>query len=379
MRVWFPPLSEGQAGMGGMNHADECLKNCGKPCKTVLEQAGHRWLNRTVSLKTRDQKNYKRPICGFGRCPTRYAKFATRGKETMKLLILMLMALAAVSLTSCKPAPVTGQIYIASTSGIATPIQNVQILLIASKEADDFLSGKTLESQKQAGLLTAQIEQLKTERDAAEAVYEQITASNSVYFASQSFTNDPRYVTLADEASKKNQAMQTLTNAIAALKSKYGEMPPIRIGHYTQEQLNAFAAETEDAQRIKSLWDRTSQIGNEFESLARKIQNEKNTNTVTAKQKVDAIDDKIKAANDSLASLKTPNFYLGDFLPKPMETSLTDDKGNFVINQPRSHAKVFAKIYFEDSKSSYYWLVDLPTTGEKLNLSDGNAFKGVSP
>jgi len=297
----------------------------------------------------------------------------------MKLLILILMALAAVSLTSCKPTPVTGQIFIASSSGIATPIQNVQILLIASKEADDFLSGKKLESQKQTSLLTAQIEQLNIGRNAAEAVHEKITVSNSAYFANQSFTNDFRYVTLADESNKKNQTMQALTNAIASLKSKYGELPQIRIGHYTQEQLNAFAAETEDAQRIKSLRERTRQIENELESLARKIQNEKNTNAAIAKQKVDDIDDKIKAANDSLASFKTPYFYLGDFLPKPMEMSLTDDKGNFVINQPKPQAKIFAKIYLEDSKSSYYWLVDLPTKGEKLNLSDGNAFKGVLP
>jgi hypothetical protein len=287
--------------------------------------------------------------------------------------------LAAVSLTSCKPTPVTGQIFIASSSGIATPIQNVQILLIASKEADDFLSGKKLESQKQTSLLTAQIEQLNIGRNAAEAVHEKITVSNSAYFANQSFTNDFRYVTLADESNKKNQTMQALTNAIASLKSKYGELPQIRIGHYTQEQLNAFAAETEDAQRIKSLRERTRQIENELESLARKIQNEKNTNAAIAKQKVDDIDDKIKAANDSLASFKTPYFYLGDFLPKPMEMSLTDDKGNFVINQPKPQAKIFAKIYLEDSKSSYYWLVDLPTKGEKLNLSDGNAFKGVLP
>ena len=291
----------------------------------------------------------------------------------------MLMALAAVSLTSCKPTPVTGQIFIASSSGIATPIQNVQILLIASKEADDFLSGKKLESQKQTSLLTAQIEQLNIGRNAAEAVHEKITVSNSAYFANQSFTNDSRYVTLADESNKKNQTMQALTNAIASLKSKYGELPQIRIGHYTQEQLNAFAAETEDAQRIKSLRERTRQIENELESLARKIQNEKNTNAATAKQKVDDIDGEIKAANDSLASFKTPYFYLGDFLPKPMEMSLTDDKGNFVINQPKPQAKIFAKIYLEDSKSSYYWLVDLPTKGEKLNLSDGNAFKGVLP
>ncbi len=297
----------------------------------------------------------------------------------MKLLILILMALAAVFLTSCKPAPVTGQIFIASSSGIATPMQNVQILLIDSKEADDFLSGKKLESQKQTSLLTAQIEQLNIERSAAEAVHEKITASNSAYFANRSFTNDSRYITLANESNKRIQTIQTLTNAIASLKSKYGELPQISIKHYTQEQLNAFAVETEDAQKIKSLRERTRQIGNELESLVRKIQDEKNTNAVIVKQKVDDIDNKIKAANDSLASLKMPYFYLGDFLPKPMEMSLTDDKGNFVINQPKPHAKIFAKINLEDSKSSYYWLVDLPTKGEKLNLSDGNAFKGLLP
>ena len=297
----------------------------------------------------------------------------------MKLLFLILVALAAVSLTSCKPTPITGQIFIASSSGIAKPIQNVQILLIDSKEADNFLSGKKMESQKQTSLLAAQIEQLKTERDAAEAVYEKITVSNSVYFASQSFTNDPRYVTLADESNKKAQTMRTLANAITSLKSKYGEPPQIGIGHYTQEQLNAFAAETEETQRIKSLRERTRQITNELESLARKIQNEKNTNAATAKQKIDDINNKIKAANDSLASLKTPNYYLGDFSPKPIEMSLTDDKGNFVVNQPKPHTKIFAKINLEDSKSSYYWLVDLPAQGEKLSLSDGNALKGPPP
>jgi hypothetical protein len=33
----------------------------------------------------------------------------------------------------------------------------------------------------------------------------------------------------------------------------------------------------------------------------------------------------------------------------------------------------------EDPKSSYYWLLDLPAKGEKMNLSDANAFKGMLP
>jgi archaellum component FlaC len=305
--------------------------------------------------------------------------FAIRGKETMKLFILILLAVAAVSLTSCKPAPVTGQIFIASSSGIATPIQNVQVLLIDAKEADDFLSGKKMESQKQTSQLNAEIEQWKSAREAAAAVYEKTSASNAVYLASRAFTNDSRYVKLAEELKQRIQTMQALTNAITALKSKYGEQSQIRIGDYTQEQLNAFATETDDAQRIKSLGERTRQIENELESLTRKIENERSADAAAAKQKVNGIDDKIKTANDAVASYTSADFCLSNFSPKALEMSLTDDKGNFVINQPKSHAKIFAKVKLADSKSSYYWLVDLPADGVSLNLSDGNAFKGLAP
>jgi hypothetical protein len=68
--------------------------------------------------------------------------------------------------------------------------------------------------------------------------------------------------------------------------------------------------------------------------------------------------------------------YFGDFSPKQNETIVTDAEGNFIIQNPKAGAKVFAKAQRQtlDSVEKYFWLVDIPATGGKFILSNNNMF-----
>jgi hypothetical protein len=78
----------------------------------------------------------------------------------------------------------------------------------------------------------------------------------------------------------------------------------------------------------------------------------------------------------ALKSFPTANDYFAGFFPSPIEASMTDAEGNFTIERPKQPAKVFAKAQRQTSGSSedYFWLVDLPATGDKLVLSNNNMF-----
>jgi hypothetical protein len=90
--------------------------------------------------------------------------------------------------------------------------------------------------------------------------------------------------------------------------------------------------------------------------------------------KVERTKENLQAATANLAAFQTPYFYLADFSPAALGISLADSGGNFSIQNPKNGVKVFAKLKLEDSKSGYFWLVDLPTKGQKLILSNGNLF-----
>lgn len=310
-----------------------------------------------------------------GATGSRLLPFRSARKVKMKWLTLVFAIACSALLCSCKPPPISGQLFVTDGSGIAKSLSGVEILLVDAKEADDFVNVKKEEAQKQIGALKEQIDQLKIQGDAAQAEYEKVKATNADYIASESYTNDARFVALENESSNELQKMQTFVNTIVTLRSKYGAPPPFMTSRYSQQQIDAFSAQKQDAQTVQTLRQQIIRVGSELGSLAQKIKNEKELQNSDEKGKVASIEVKIKQANNSLASFQKARFYFGGFSPKAIEISLTDGSGNFTINQPRPGTKIFAMIKSDDLKSEYFWLVDLPDKNQKLILSDANSFK----
>ena len=101
----------------------------------------------------------------------------------------------------------------------------VQILLVDEKEAIDFVNRKNAEAKQKFSKTQLEVEKLKAELAAEQAEYDRKKATNDAYIASQSYTNDPRYIALLNESDNIIKTNQTLVNAVNYLRSKYGEPP----------------------------------------------------------------------------------------------------------------------------------------------------------
>lgn len=101
------------------------------------------------------------------------------------------------------------------------------------------------------------------------------------------------------------------------------------------------------------------------------------TRTGTTETELARAREKLNAAALALSNFPTAKDYFEGFLPAPIETAMTDAEGGFTIERPKQAAKVFAKAQKREQTSveNYFWLVDLPTTGKKLILSNKNMFR----
>ena len=298
----------------------------------------------------------------------------TPNEKKINLIILMLAIISATLLSSCKPKPITGQVFIVDPSGVGSPLDGIQIILVDGKEANEFLKKKKTESDQQCSQTKAEIDKSQAELKIEQAEYDEKKATNDAYIASQSYTNDPRYIAILKVSDDTIKTAQTLANAVTYLRSKYGEPPEIFVTQYTKEQRDGWAAQKEDIRRIESIRHDAVRTDNELDSFPQKVKNEKAWENSAAMQKVELTKENLQIATANLAAFQTPFFYLADFSPTSLEMSLADLSGNFTIHNPKKGSKVFAKLKLEDSKSGYFWLVDLPPEGQKLILSNGNLF-----
>ena len=103
---------------------------------------------------------------------------------------------------------------------------------------------------------------------------------------------------------------------------------------------------------------------------------ESQTQTAATKAELAPAQAKFNAAATALKHFPTANDYFAGFFPSPIETTVTDAEGAFTIDRPKQTAKVFAKAQRQtsDSVENYFWLIDLPATGDKLTLSNNNMF-----
>jgi hypothetical protein len=68
--------------------------------------------------------------------------------KNMKWLTLIFAIASSVLFCSCKPQPISGQLFLTDGSGIVKPIPAVEILLVDAKDADDFINRKQLEAKR---------------------------------------------------------------------------------------------------------------------------------------------------------------------------------------------------------------------------------------
>jgi uncharacterized protein with GYD domain len=103
---------------------------------------------------------------------------------------------------------------------------------------------------------------------------------------------------------------------------------------------------------------------------------ESETPTAATKAELELARTKLTIAAHALKNFPTANDYFAGFMPVTIETTVTDAEGAFTIDRPKQAAKVFAKAQKQTSNSveNYYWLVDLPATGDKLVLNNDNMF-----
>lgn len=249
----------------------------------------------------------------------------------------------------------------------------VKIFLVDAKVADDFLQKKKVESGQQSARITADMEKFQSELNTNQLEYDE--ARNA---ASQSYTNDPRYIALIKEDEDNLKTAKTLANAIKFLESKYGVPPDMLnqpfVQQYSQDQRTAWQAIREDTQRIQSISQRANRIASEDDNLENKINNERRMQIQASMAALDAAKKKLDEANQNLKSVQSPSFYLSDFSPAALEILQTDAEGKFTIHNPKAGAKVFAKIKSDGTGEEFFWLLDLPQKGEKLILSDKNLF-----
>jgi hypothetical protein len=300
--------------------------------------------------------------------------FRSAGKEKMKWLTFSLMIWVSLLLCSCKPKAISGKLFLTDGSGIVKPISAVEIFLIDAKEADDFINQKKLDVKNKTDLLNTQIIQLKKDRDLAESEYESLKATNDAYIANDFYTNDQRYADLVEESNKETRVIRKFSNAIILMRSQYGEPPQIRIKHYSQAELDAFNAQELDYGVIQEVKRKLYETKDAMYALPYKVKDEKQSENIISEKYVWSIDGQIKEANNSLDEMKKTYFYFDGFSPKPIETTITDDNGDFILNNPKKGEKIFSMIKSSDDKSGLFWLVDLPASGDKLILSNQNIF-----
>ena len=254
----------------------------------------------------------------------------------------------------------------------------VQVLLIDPKEADDFLTTKTAEAKEETKRLSAELSKLESEKQAALAECEQTKSNVTAYLQSETFQNDARLPLLQAELDKCNEAIKKLTATLLYLSAKYGEPPdpagpnlPVR--RHSKEQNDAWVAENYDDETIRSLNQKVRQIEREMDSAKKMLCAEQAGKIRIAESKAQRVATEIADAQISLREVTLPAFYLDDFNPKPIEIALTDNKGNFILNQSKRPAKLFAKFKLGDV--NLFWLLDAPMKGEKAILNNNNVFK----
>jgi hypothetical protein len=250
---------------------------------------------------------------------------------------------------------------------------DVQILLVDAKEADDFLQKKKVESDQRSALITADIEKYQSELNT-----NKLELDEARKVASQSYTNDARFVALAKESEEGVKTADKLAAAIQFLKAKYGTPPDMLnqpfVRQYSQEQRAAWQAIREDTQRIQTIYQRSNRMVGEDDSLQNRIKNERSMQIQASIAALEAAKEKLDAANQSLKSFQTPYFYLADFSPAVLEMSQTDAKGKFTVHNPKVGTKVFAKVKSDETGEVFFWLLNSPQKGERLILSDSTLF-----
>lgn len=304
------------------------------------------------------------------------------------IALFAILALCSL-LSSCRPKPISGQIFVVTQAGLNLPLGAVQVEVITAKDAADFMQRCQTEIDGKAQALKEAYGEAEKDYDDAIKVDSQAREAMRTAEYDETCAGDARYIALSDEKAKNLKTIETLTKAIDYLNRQLYPAAST-IATFTppspdevRKRSDANRALQMDEARCsllrQNLSDADNQLANiKYNFMAPYRDAESRADTALGNALA-----KSRAAATALKSFPTADDYLDDFLPSPIETTVTDAEGNFIIQNPKTGAKVFAKAQRQtlDSTENYFWLVDLPPAGDKLILSNNNMFTvpAVSP
>jgi hypothetical protein len=291
-----------------------------------------------------------------------------------KFTLVLMVALCGL-LSSCKK-PISGQVFVVTEAGVNFHLGAVQVEVISAMDADDFMRQRQAKIESKSRSLQAAYDDAKTNCDAAKQAESQTQAAVTTAKNGQAWTNEPQYIALCREKAGNSQQEEVLGNAMEYLRSRYTVSVFVLSPDQRQKQAEAQNAIRQDSEKAEALNQRNIQITGECEAIK---------NNILAplwqahSKAADTFEQAQAKFNDAAAALKnfpTVNDYFDGFSPSPLETTVTDAEGDFIIQNPRAGTKVFAKAQRQtlDSVENYFWLVDFPATDGKFILSNNNMF-----
>lgn len=288
---------------------------------------------------------------------------------------MLVIVLLSILITSCKPKVINGQILISTESGIAIPLNNIEVCLVDAKEADDFIKSKQQNAASEFKSLKHELGDATEQMILAQNYAELVKSTNDTYIKSNAFTNDSRYLDLVNQTNTLCRTISTFLRAVDYLKSQYGVPPNPRTRLYSQEQTSAWNAELGDLASITDWQAEEARTEIDMMNLGDKIIRERQIETQSAQAKADNATQNMNSVSRELSILTTASYYLDDFSPTKIAVSLTDERGNFSLPDKRKDVKIFAKLKSDESGLDYFWLLDPPKSNQQFILNDSNKFQ----
>jgi hypothetical protein len=295
------------------------------------------------------------------------------GKKTITLWLPMLtVACAAIMLAGCKPHHISGQVFIVTRSGFNMPLGAVEVDLVDATEAEDFLENRNAEIKHESDAINLQIKETSQQySESGKGVDEARNKYLAAVRIEQDFERDEPFKT--NEAyillTKRYQGYATLLRAIDNDPTGGVRISPNSAPPDPNRRLNL----------EKAMLDVQTQQRNLQYSLASPIkesryQAEQIFNQLSNKHS--EIQRKLNDLRSKLNAVASPQSVFLHFDPHPIEKTITDAEGKFVINVNKKKSKLYAKAQRQilDETESYYWLTEIPSNSRVIILSNNNIF-----
>jgi len=253
--------------------------------------------------------------------------FMTERKMRAVLIILT----AAVLMAGCRKSETEGQVFVTSSAGINFPMGGVEIRVIKESDYQDFVKAKQQEIFAHEKLLEQrQKSALKNLEDATKA--EKAAESTLASFAgSKAYTNDPAYIASVSVYNRNVQASENskvpMAYSEARSGGRYGNPITSISGRQTAEAQNRYIDSKDNVRRAGiAVRGTIAEIQIKTEKPLKEAVFQASIAVSKAKNEVDV-------AKDSLSKYPSITDYWEGFIPKPVESTVTDSSGNFRLKK----------------------------------------------